>query len=106
MKTTVISGSYVIDVVRVDEVNMNLKERFLLTGIHSMTDIVKQIRLNTVIRKGAVIFRLKLANVYPTCSWRHTVCSDHLWGAEIAQWLQRRSRDQKVLGSSPGWCSR
>ena len=40
MKTTVISGSYVIDVVRVDEANMNLKERFLLTGIHSATDIL------------------------------------------------------------------
>ena len=40
MKTNVISGSYIIDVVRVDEANMNLEERFLLTGIHSATDIL------------------------------------------------------------------
>ena len=34
------TGSYIIDVVRADEAEMNLKERFLLTGIHSATDIL------------------------------------------------------------------
>lgn len=40
MKTNVIFGSYITDVMRVDEADMNLKERFLLTGIHSATDIL------------------------------------------------------------------
>ena len=25
------------------------------------------------------------------------------WGVGIAQWLERRTRDRKVPGSSPGW---
>ena len=40
MKTNVIFGSYITDVMRVDEADMNLKERFLLTGIHLATDIL------------------------------------------------------------------
>ena len=47
MKTNVISGSYTIYVVRVDEASKDSEERFILTGIHSATDIiiVRQIRI-------------------------------------------------------------
>ena len=27
----------------------------------------------------------------------------HMWGAGIAQWLERRTRDRKVAGSNPCW---
>ena len=48
-----------------------------------------------------------LANTSPwTSSLCHTggegVNNYVSWGAEIAQWLERRTRDRKVSGSSPG----
>ena len=52
--------------------------------------------------QDTVTSRACLAAVVLTVTAHYKKC---LWGAGIAQWLERRTRDRKVAGSNPLWSS-
>ena len=62
------------------------------------------------------VFGHPVGSVWSSCgvSAFHSLCCEvlmaphsvHRWGAGIAQWLERRTRDRKVAGLNPCWSSR